>query len=54
MTYYRVLPVGYSLYNVELWRWWWPFWITGTSYLDSREQAAEWIKGHSTYYDGAE
>lgn len=55
MTYYRVLPHGHygKWYKVEVWRIWWPFWVTAAKYLDSEQEAYEWIKGHSVYYDGA-
>ena len=54
-TYYRVLPsrFGARWKCVQTWRWWWPFWVTSVDWLEGEAGAAEWIKGHSTYYDGA-
>jgi len=54
--YYRVVTHGYygSWYKVQIWRWWFPVWWTIRNYLDTKDQAAEFIRGHSTYYDGAE
>lgn len=51
--YYRVLPTIQGNFEIQFWRWYWPFW----SYLTlvaSEEKAADWIKAHSTYYDGAD
>lgn len=52
--FYRVVNHGYygKWYKVQVWRWWWPFWTTVREYLDTEEDAAEFIRGHSVYYDG--
>ena len=54
-TYYRVLTYGYYIkrYKVQAWRWWFPFWWTIREGLDTEQDAAEFIRLHSTYYDGA-
>ena len=56
-VYYRVLPsrmkYTYSkCYKVQIWRWWLPFWISIYEGF-TEEDAALYIKGHSTYYDCA-
>lgn len=54
--YYRVISHGTyaKWYKVQVWRWWFPVWWTARGYLVSQKDAAEFIRGYSTYYDGAE
>lgn len=31
MAKYRIVTDNYAGYEVQSWRWWWPFWIQGAT-----------------------
>lgn len=31
MPKYRIVTDNYAGFEVQSWRWWWPFWIQGTT-----------------------
>lgn len=46
--HYRIVNVGNYKYDVQEWRWWWPFWITTTvipGFFYSVEDAERYIRG---------
>lgn len=51
-TLYRVVPRDSSLWKVQQWRWWWPFWTDVNGYFDffyRRSTAEHWL---NQYLDG--
>ena len=41
MAKYRIVTDNYAGYEVQSWRWWWPFWIQGATNTHSTIEAAE-------------
>lgn len=49
MAHYRIVTDRYAGYEVQYWRWWWPFWIQadfGNTH-DSVEKAERWAEAHA-------
>ncbi len=46
---YRVVRDNYAGYEVQIWRWWWPFWVPASPCNThiSVERAEEWARGHA-------
>ena len=52
MAYYRIVTDEFAGYEVQSWRWWWPFWVQGTinthsSIAEAEEYAEEYAKGRA-------
>jgi hypothetical protein len=44
---YRIVRDTYAGYEVQAWRWWWPFWMQcGINTHLSVEEAKEWASRH--------
>ncbi len=41
MAHYRIVRDNYNGYEVQSWRWWWPFWIQGRTNTHSTVERAE-------------
>lgn len=42
---YRIIRDGYAGYEVQVWRWWFPFWIQPVTNTHSTVESAEqWAK----------
>jgi len=41
MAYYRIVTDEYSGYEVQSWRWWWPFWVQGSTNTHNTIEKAE-------------
>lgn len=41
MPKYRIVTDNYSGFEVQTWRWWWPFWIQGATNTHRSVEAAE-------------
>jgi len=56
--YYRIVRDDWCGYEVQRWRWWWPFWIQcwstrgPTNTHSSIQQAKDFIDRHSSKTDG--
>lgn len=48
MTKYRVVKDRWLGFQVQEWRWWWPFWTQSgfTNTHSSLEAALRWLEGH--------
>jgi hypothetical protein len=46
LSKYRVVKDNYNGYEVQVWRWWFPFWceLGGTNSFESLEEAVEYAK----------
>lgn len=48
MAYYRIVTDDYLGYEVQFWRWWWPFWAsTGGRTFSSVADAEHYALAHS-------
>lgn len=50
-THYRIARDRFAGFEVQVWRWWWPFWIQprlNTHY--SIEKAEQWARHHAEGY----
>jgi hypothetical protein len=48
MSYYRIVTDTYSGYEVQIWRWWWPFWVmAGANTHPSLDRAEAWARKYS-------
>ena len=44
---YRIVTDAYLGYQVEWWRWYWPFWcMPNVNTFSSLEQAEKWARAH--------
>ncbi len=46
---YRIVRDGYAGYEVQIWRWWWPFWIEA-GFVNTHatiERAERWAECHA-------
>jgi hypothetical protein len=41
MPKYRIVTDNWAGFEVQTWRWWWPFWIQGTTNTHGSVEAAE-------------
>lgn len=41
MTHWRIVTDRYCGFEVQSWRWWWPFWIQGATNTHSSIELAE-------------
>lgn len=45
MAYYRIVRDRYAGFEVQWWRWWWPFWEQPrTNTHETVEKAEEWAR----------
>lgn len=48
MAHYRIVADEYAGYEVQSWRWWWPFWVqVSTNTHSSIAEAEEYAKACS-------
>ncbi len=46
--HYRIVSDNFNGYEVQFWRWWWPFWeMPVCNTHTSIENAEKWAKAHS-------
>lgn len=46
---YRIVRDAYLGYEVQIWRWWWPFWVQAgfTNTHPTVERAEQWARKHA-------
>lgn len=49
-AHYRIVTDKYAGFEVQVWRWWWPFWVQAgfTNTHCSVEQAERWAISHAS------
>ncbi len=47
--YYRIVRDRFAGYEVQIWRWWWPFWVQAgfSNTHASVERAEEWARNYA-------
>lgn len=46
--HYRIVRDRYMGYEVQIWRWWWPFWMeAGVNTFSTEEKAESWARAYS-------
>ena len=48
-AHYRIVTDAYAGFEVQVWRWWWPFWVEagGCNTHSSIERAEKWADEHA-------